>query len=88
MMSWNKEKYLDLILQADPDLNVVNNYLNTGDMYAIVENELVVSEIIITKVDDETCELKNISTLKEYEGKGYAKELINYVFDIYKKQKV
>ena len=46
----NKEKYLDLILQADPDLNIVNNYLNTGDMYAIVENELVVSEIIINYI--------------------------------------
>lgn len=80
----NKEKYIDLILQADPDINAVNKYLNTGDMYAIFEEDTIVSEIIITKVDDNTCELKNISTLDEYKGKGYARKLIEYVFEIYK----
>lgn len=80
----NKEKYINLILQADPDINVVNKYLNTGDIYAIFKENKIISEIIITKVDDNTCELKNISTLDEYKGKGYAKKLIEYVFEIYK----
>ena len=82
----NKEKYLDLILQADPDISIVNKYLNDSDMFAITEDNKVVSEIIITKVDNDKCELKNISTLNEYRGKGYAGKLIKYVFEIYKSQ--
>jgi len=80
----NKKEYLNLILKADPDINVVNNYLNSSDMYAIVEDKHVVSEIIITQVDNDTCELKNISTLDNYKGRGYASKLIQYVFNIYK----
>lgn len=80
----NKEKYLDLILEADPDVDVVNKYLYIGDMYAVIEDNKVVSQIIITKVDDDTCELKNISTLNEYKGRGYARKLISHVFEVYK----
>lgn len=65
-----KEKYMDLILEADPDKEVVKKYINNGDMYGIFENEKCVCEIIITKVDKDTCELKNISTDINFRGKG------------------
>jgi len=81
-----KEEYLNLILNADPDENVVRKYLKDGELYiGLIENK-VVCEVIITKVDENTCELKNIATEKEYRGKGYASELIKYVFNAYKLQ--
>ena len=53
-------------------------------MYVLEDNYEVLAEIVITKVDEETCELKNIATLKDARGKGYAKKLIQYVFNEYK----
>ena len=80
----NKENYMELLLEADPDENVVNKYIQTGDLYVIKSEEKVLAEIVITKVDEETCELKNIATLAEARGKGLAGILIEYVFNEYK----
>lgn len=80
----NKEKYIDLLLEADPDESVVKKYIDNGDMYiGIVDNE-VVCEIVITNINDEECELKNIATVPEYRCEGYAQEMIKYVFEKYK----
>ncbi|MBO5349461.1 MAG: GNAT family N-acetyltransferase [Clostridia bacterium] len=81
-----KEEYMDLLLNADPDENVIKKYLQDGELYiGLIENK-VACEVIITKVDEDTCELKNIAIKKDYRGKGYASELIKYVFNIYKSQ--
>lgn len=80
----DKEKYMDLLLEADPERDVVNKYINDADMYVGIVDEKVVCEIVITKVNEEECELKNIATLEGYRNKGYAKQLINYVFEKYK----
>ena len=80
----NKDKYLKLLLEADPEENVVRSYIESGDMYVGLEDNVPVCEVVITKVDDEECELKNIATDPNYRGKGYAQELIRYVFNEYK----
>ena len=80
----NKSEYMNLLLDADPDKDIVNKYLNLGDLYVGIINNKVVCEIVRTKYDERTCELKNIATLPEYRGKGYASELIKYVFELYK----
>jgi len=79
----NKEKYMNLLLEADPDENVIKSYINKGDMYVGIEDEKAVCAIVIIEVNSDECELKNIATLKEYRGKGYAKKLIKYVFKEY-----
>ena len=79
----NKKQYINLLLEADPDENIVNGYINKGDMYIGVENEKVVCEIVITEVNQDECELKNIATLKEHRGKGYAQKLLEFVFKEY-----
>ena len=80
----NKNKYMNLLLDADPDIDIVKEYLDKGDLYVGVIDDKVICEIVITKYDDKTCELKNIATLPEYRGKGYASKLIKYAFDLYK----
>ena len=80
----NKNNYMNLLLEADPDKNVVCNYIENGEMYILKNSEKVLAEIVITKVDEETCELKNIATLPEARGNGYAKILIEHVFNEYR----
>ena len=80
----NKEKYMQLLLEADPEESVVKKYINDGDMYIGLINGIPICEIIITKVNEEECELKNIAIYPEYRGKGYAQELIKYVIEKYK----
>ena len=55
---FEKEKYMDLILEADPDKEIVEKYIKDAEMYGLFENEKILAEIIITKVDNSICELK------------------------------
>lgn len=80
----DKEKYLNLLLEADPEEDVVKAYLDKGDMFVGIVDGKAVAEIVITKVNDDECELKNIATLPEARGNGYAQKLIKYVFEEYK----
>ena len=80
----NKRKYMELLLEADPEEKMINNYLEKGDLYIGEKDGFVVCVCVITKYDEETCELKNIATLSTARGNGYASEMIKYVFEIYK----
>jgi GNAT superfamily N-acetyltransferase len=79
----NKKQYLDLLLLADEQDDMIGRYLERGDMFALYDDDLK-TVCVVVAIDKETCELKNIATYKEYQGKGYAKALINYISNHYK----
>ncbi len=79
----NKKQYLDLLLLADEQEDMIDKYLECGDMFALYEDDLK-TVCVVAEIDKETCELKNIATYKEFQGKGYASSLIRYVLDYYK----
>lgn len=82
----NKIEYMSLLLEADPDEEIVKMYLEKGDLYIGEDDGNVVCVCVIVKYDDEICELKNIATLPSARGNGYAGKMIKYVFEIYNKQ--
>lgn len=65
---------MDLLLEADPSENMINEYLKDGDLFVLTYENEIVCVAVVTKVDDNTCELKNIATKEEYRNKGYAKK--------------
>lgn len=79
----NKKQFLDLLLLADEQENMIDKYLNKGDLFALFDDDLK-SVCVVSPIDSETCELKNIATYEKYQGKGYGKALINFVLDYYK----
>lgn len=81
-----KEQYMPLLLEADPSVELVESYLKNGDLYALKLDGNVVSVAVVAKLDDSTCELKNVATKEEYRNMGYAKRLIKYLFSIYKQK--
>lgn len=80
----NKENYIELFLEADPEIEVLEKYLKNADIYGIFENDKLLCEAMIVKVNEEICELKNIATIKEARGKGYGKKIIRYIVPLYK----
>ena len=79
----NKKQYLDLLLLADESENMIDRYLESGDMFALFDDDLKTVSVIAA-IDKETCELKNIATYEKYRGRGYGTVLIKYIFDFYK----
>lgn len=86
LISENKDTYIDLLLLADPDIDIINSYIDDGDLFVLFNNDIVVTAAIVTKIDDNTCELKNIATYEAYQGHGFGKKLIKYIFEYYKNQ--
>src|SRR5690606_20213310 len=79
----NKKQFLDLLLLADEQEDMIDRYLESGDMFALYDDDLK-TVCVVAAIDKETCELKNIATDKKYQGKGYAKALINFISDYYR----
>ena len=83
---YNKEKYIDLLLEANPDKVIIEKYLQDGELFVLTYKEEVACAAVVTKVDENTCELKNIATVEKYRGQGYGKKMIKYLFDNYKQK--
>lgn len=74
----NKKQFLPLLLLADEQENMVDRYLERGSMYVLDDNG-VKAECVVTDEGDGILEIKNIATVPEYQGKGYAKALIDFL---------
>lgn len=79
----NKKQYLDLLLVADEQEDMIDKYLESGDLFALYDDDLK-TVCVVAAIDKETCELKNIATYEKHRGKGYAKALIKFISDYYK----
>ena len=79
----NKKQFLDLLLLADEQENMIDRYLPGGDLFALYDGDLK-SVCVVLPIDSETCELKNIATRVKYQSKGYGRALINYISDYYR----
>lgn len=79
----NKKQFLDLLLLADEQEDMIDKYLDYGEMFALYDNDLK-SICVVMQKDSTTYELKNIATYKKYQGKGYGKALVKYIFAYYK----
>lgn len=79
----NKKYFLDLLLLADEQEDMIDKYLERGEVFALYDGDLK-SICVVTQEDENICELKNLATYEKYRGKGYAKHLISYIFEHYK----
>lgn len=78
----NKKQYLSLLLLADEQEDMVDRYIDKGTMYVFDDNG-VKSECVITDEGNGIIEIKNIATVPEHQGKGYAKALIDFLLEEY-----
>ena len=56
----DKKRYLDLLLLADEQEDMIDRYLERGTMY-VLEDDGVMAECVVTDEGDGVLELKNIS---------------------------
>ena len=81
----NKKQYLDLLLLADEQEDMIDRYLDNGRMYILDDNGIK-CECVVTDEGSGVLEIKNIATLPEHQGKGYARALIDFIVEKYRGQ--
>ena len=74
----NKKKYLDLLLLADEQEDMIDRYLEKGTMY-VLEDDGVKAECVVLDVGGGVLEIKNIATVPQFYGKGYGKAMIEFI---------
>ena len=62
------------MLEADPNKELVEKYLKDGELFVLTNKEEVVCISVVIKVNEDTCELKNIATVEKNRGQGYWKK--------------
>ncbi len=78
----NKKQYLDLLLLADEQENMIDCYLERGTMY-VLDDGGVKAECVVTDEGNGILEIKNIAVEPEFQDKGYGKALINFLVGRY-----
>lgn len=78
----NKKDYLELLLLADEQEDMIDRYLEKGTMYVLDDNGIK-CECVVTDEAEKVLEIKNIATVAEYRGRGYAKILIDFLVEKY-----
>ena len=78
----NKMDYDHLLTESDPNINLVRDYLENGALYGFYLKDEPVSFIAVEIIDGEV-EIKNLLTLSEHRGHGYAKALIKFIEETY-----
>lgn len=79
----NKKQYLDLLLLADEQEDMIDRYLDRGTMY-VLEDGGIRAECVVTDEGEGILEIKNLATRPEFQNRGYARALISFVADCYR----
>jgi len=83
IISENKKDFLDLLLLADEQEDMIDKYLDRGTLFALYDDDLK-STCVVTDEGNGTFEIQSLATYPQYQGKGYAGYLIDHVCGQYK----
>lgn len=78
----DKKRYLDLLLLADEQEDMVDRYLERETMY-VLEDGGVKAECVVTHERNGILELKNIAVEPDFQGEGYGKALVDFLIRTY-----
>ena len=79
----NKKDFLDLLLLADEQEDMVDRYLERGTMF-VLDDGGVKAECVVTDEGGGVLEIKNIATDPKSQGKGCGKKLIEFIAQKYR----
>ena len=80
-----KRDYMELLLLADEQEDMVEKYLDNGTMFVLEDNGIK-AECVVTDEGNGILEIKNIAVVPECQGKGYGKALIAFIEDRYRNE--
>lgn len=67
----DRKRFLDLLLLADEQEDMIDRYLERGDMFALYDEDKLRAVCVVTNEGKGIYELKNIATCPDSQRKGY-----------------
>ncbi|MFD2923640.1 GNAT family N-acetyltransferase [Halobacillus naozhouensis] len=81
-----RQDYLPYLLLADETVEIINEYINDGELYAIVYNQQTIGVCLFTFPTPYTVEVKNFAIQPENQGQGLGKRVMSCAFQLYKER--
>lgn len=72
---------MDLLLLADPNRQLVEEYIKRGQCFVAESDESIVAVYVLLPTRPETVEIVNIAVSEHYQGKGIGKQLVNHAIE-------
>ena len=82
-----RERFLDLLLLADPSLGIVQRYLAKGHLFVFFDEGKACGVVHLIPQTSNTMEVKNIAVKEESQGRGYGKMFLHYALDFCQRQR-
>ena len=78
----NKKDYIDLLLLADEQEDMIDRYLERGKMF-VLDDGGIAAECVVTDEGGGVLEIKNIAVNPAHQNIGYGKRLIDFISEKY-----
>lgn len=75
---------IELLLTADPSVNLVKEYLKKGLCYIAEEKDQMIGVYVLLPSEEESIELINLAVAEVYQGKGLGKKLVIHALEVAK----
>lgn len=79
----NKRRFLPLLLLADEQEDMIDRYLDRGEMFALYDDNLK-GVAVVTEEGPGLCELKNLAIAPVFQRKGYGKAMVEFLLHHYR----
>jgi N-acetylglutamate synthase-like GNAT family acetyltransferase len=66
----------NLLLLADETIKVIDNYIHTSEIYVCEKQNRIVAVYVLTYIDKDTAEIKNIAVDSNFQGIGIGSRLL------------
>lgn len=67
----------DLLLLADPEKEVIDEYLKSSWVYVAILNDIAIGAYVLYALSNSSVEIKNIAVKEEHQNKGIGKMLLH-----------
>lgn len=78
----DKTKFIDLLLLADEQIDMIEKYLDKSTMY-IFNDDGVKGECVVTDESSDILEIKNLAVYSQFQNQGYGKKIIDLITEKY-----
>lgn len=72
---------MELLLDADPSRELVEEYVGRGECYVAEEGERVIGVYVLIRTRPETVELVNVAVAGDRQGQGIGKKLVQHAIE-------
>lgn len=79
----HKKAYLDLLLLGDEQEDMIDRYLDQGELFVLETNGTAAAECVVTQVGGGIYEIKNIAVSPPYQHRGFGRALVDFLIRHY-----